>query len=153
MAEEAFVKHVNSSDALYTRLPFLPAVYQTSCATYLVLPRSLSVPSMSFFTRRKAFAVEKRLSFRHAGRGNGSNAAAYNAYHYPGPMGLHQQPFYNRRYLHAFVINYKNLYLESQIFSEFRFFPLFRKLTSFLSLGCFAFKWVSHVQDYIYQYI
>ena len=106
-------------------------------------------PSMSFFTRRKAFAVEKRLSFRHAGRGNGSNAAAYNAYHYPGPMGLHQQPFYNRRYLHAFVINYKNLYLESQIFSEFRFFPLFRKLTSFLSLGCFAFKWVSHVQDYM----
>ena len=106
-------------------------------------------PSMSFSTRRKAFAVEKRLSFRHAGRGNGSNAAAYNAYHYPGPMGLYQQPFYNRRYLHAFVINYKNLYLESQIFSEFRFFPLFRKLTSFLSLGCFAFKWVTHVQDYM----
>ena len=52
--------------------------------------------------------------------GNGSNAAAFkNAYHYPEPMGWYQQPFFNRGYVHAFVINYKNLYLESQIIFGF----------------------------------
>ena len=39
--------------------------------------------------------VAASFDFLQAGRGNGSTAAAFNAYHYPGPMGIYQQPFYH----------------------------------------------------------